>query len=51
MKYKEKMKGVQTLLESRQELGAADFVSAMSGVPMTSVYAKIRSMERSGEML
>ena len=29
----------------------ADFVSAMPGVPMTSVYAKIRSLERSGEII
>ena len=50
MKYKEQMKGVQALLESKQELGVADFVSAMPGVPMTSVYAKIRSLERSGEI-
>lgn len=50
MKYKEQMKGVQTLLESKRELAVADFVSAMPGVPMTSVYAKIRSLEQSGEI-
>lgn len=50
MKYKEQMNGVQTLLESKRELAVADFVSAMPGVPMTSVYAKIRSLERSGEI-
>ena len=46
MKYKEQMNGVQTLLESKRELAVADFVSAMPGVPMTSGYAKIRSLER-----
>lgn len=51
MKYKEQMNGVQTLLESKRELAVADFVSAMPGVPMTSVYAKIRSLERSGEII
>ena len=50
MKYKEQMNGVQTLLESKRELAVADFVSAMPGVPMTSVYAKISSLERSGEI-
>lgn len=50
MKYKEQMNGVQTLLESKRELAVADFVSAMPGVPMTSVYAKIRSLEQSGEI-
>lgn len=50
MKYKEQMNGVQTLLESKRELAVADFVSAMPDVPMTSVYAKIRSLERSGEI-
>ena len=50
MKYKEQMNGVQTLLESKLELAVADFVSAMPGVPMTSVYAKIRSLAQSGEI-
>jgi predicted nucleotidyltransferase len=50
VKYKEQMDGVQTLLESKRELAVADFVSAMPGVPMTSVYAKIRSLEQSGEI-
>lgn len=50
MKYKEQMDGVQTLLESKRELAVADFVSVMPGVPMTSVYAKIRSLEQSGEI-
>lgn len=50
MKYKEQMNGVQTLLESKRELAVADFVSVMPGVPMTSVYAKIRSLEQSGEI-
>ena len=50
MKYKEQMNGVQTLLESKRELAVSDFVSAMPGVPMKSVYAKIRSLERSGEI-
>jgi len=44
------MNGVQTLLESKRELAVADFVSVMPGVPMTSVYAKIRSLEQSGEI-
>ena len=50
MKYKEQMNGAQTLLESKRELAVADFVSVMPGVPMTSVYAKIRSLEQSGEI-